>query len=81
MGHSFCTVSYTHLDVYKRQPIGILGEIVPNPNDFEDIKKAAKIVRATGRFDIGQAIVISDGNVLAIEAQEGTDMMLSLIHI
>lgn len=60
-------------------PVGILGDIVPNPNDFEDIKKAAKIVRATGRFDIGQAIVINDGNVLAIEAQEGTDMMLSRI--
>lgn len=60
-------------------PVGILGEIAPSPNDLEDIKKAAKIVRATGRFDIGQAIVISDGNVLAIEAQEGTDMMLSRI--
>lgn len=59
--------------------VGILGDIVPNPNDYEDIKKAAKIVRATGRFDIGQAIVINDGNILAIEAQEGTDMMLSRI--
>ncbi len=59
--------------------VGILGDIVPSQNDYEDIKKAAKIVRATGRFDIGQAIVINDGNVLAIEAQEGTDIMLSRI--
>lgn len=61
-------------------PIGVLGEIIPNDNDLEDIKKAAKIVHTTGRFDIGQAIVICDGNILAIEAQEGTDAMLSRIN-
>ncbi len=61
-------------------PAGVLGEITPSENDLEDIKKAANIVHATGSFDIGQAIVVCDGNILAIEAQEGTDAMLSRIN-
>ncbi len=33
--------------------------------------------RTMGSFDIGQAVVVADGLVLAVEAQEGTDAMLA----
>jgi DUF1009 family protein len=34
---------------------------------------------ATGPFDVGQAAVVADGRVLAVEAAEGTDHMLAHI--
>ena len=41
------------------------------------LKQALALLRATGPFDVGQAAVISDNRVLAIEAAEGTDQMLA----
>ena len=37
---------------------------------------AAKVAHAAGAFDVGQGVVVCDGLVLAVEAQEGTDAML-----
>jgi len=37
------------------------------------------LLNATGPFDIGQAAVVADGRVIAIEAAEGTDQMLSRV--
>ena len=36
-------------------------------------------MRATGPFDIGQAVVVAGNHVLALEAAEGTDQMLERI--
>ena len=36
-------------------------------------------LRATGPFDIGQAVVVADKHVLAVEAAEGTDAMLARV--
>lgn len=55
---------------------GCLGTVVPHRDDFLDIVKARKIVEALGPFDIGQGAVVLGGQVLAIEAAEGTDAML-----
>ena len=41
-----------------------------------DIAKAIEVARAIGALDIGQAAVVCDGLVLAVEAQEGTDALL-----
>ena len=57
--------------------IGTLGEILPSVDDMEDINKGAKIARALGAFDIGQAIVIRDGYILGVEAAEGTEKLVS----
>ncbi len=58
---------------------GQIGEFSPDENDFEDIKKAWTISKAIGSFDIGQGCVVTDGVVLGIEAQEGTDEMLKRV--
>ena len=55
---------------------GAVGTHQPSPRDREDIAKAAEVVNALGSFDIGQAAVVRNGHVLAIEAAEGTDAML-----
>ena len=57
-------------------PSGTIGSIEPSPRDLADLAKAAEVVRALGSFDIGQAAVVRNGHVLAIEAAEGTDAML-----
>ena len=36
-------------------------------------------LRATGAFDVGQAVVVAGKHVLAVEAAEGTDEMLARV--
>jgi len=55
---------------------GVWGAHAPDARSMRDIAKAAKVASATGAFDIGQGVVVCDGLVLAVEAQEGTDAML-----
>ena len=37
---------------------------------------ALKVIAALGPFDVGQAVIVADNHVLAVEAAEGTDNML-----
>jgi len=60
-------------------PQGCLGEIEPDNQDIADITKATDIVQAMGIYDIGQAAVVCEGVVLAVEAAEGTDAMLQRV--
>jgi len=55
---------------------GPLGRIAPGTEHHADIEKAMRVARAIGVLDVGQAVVVADGLVLAVEAQEGTDAML-----
>src|SRR5262245_20956311 len=57
-------------------PEGILGAHQPSPRDRSDIARGLALIRAMGHFDIGQAVVVGDNYVLAVEAAEGTDAML-----
>jgi DUF1009 family protein len=56
---------------------GVYGRVKPSSDDMEDIRRGVEIVRALGSVDVGQAVVIQEGIVLAVEAVEGTDAMLS----
>lgn len=57
-------------------PGGAFGGVSPSPGDEQDIAHALALLGALGPFDVGQAVVIARGHVLAIEAAEGTDEML-----
>lgn len=57
-------------------PPGSCGVRVPDPADREDIARGFALIEALGPFDVGQAVVVARGHVLAIEAAEGTDEML-----
>ena len=59
--------------------VGALGAITPTDDQLQDLKKALHIAEKSGELDIGQGAVVCDGLVLAIEAQEGTDAMLSRV--
>lgn len=60
-------------------PAGVLGDRAPAARDWEDIKRGFAVLDAIGSFDVGQAVVIANGRVLAIEAAEGTDGMLERV--
>lgn len=59
--------------------VGALGAITPTDDQLQDLKKALHIAERSGELDIGQGAVVCDGLVLAVEAQEGTDAMLSRV--
>jgi DUF1009 family protein len=60
-------------------PHGVLGRAVPRDSDRADIAKALDFLAVTGRFDMGQAVVVADNQVLGVEAAEGTDALLARI--
>jgi len=73
-GHRVCSV----LDVVPAlsASTGVLGKAAPNDKDQSDIEKGVELIKAVGRFDVGQAVVVVHGHVIAVEGAEGTDQML-----
>lgn len=60
-------------------PHGTLGRVAPSDKARADIALGFDYLRAAGPFDVGQAVVVSDRHVLAVEAAEGTDAMLERV--
>jgi DUF1009 family protein len=58
-------------------PRGVLGRLTPTDQDRRDIATGLSLLRAMGPFDVGQAVVVADNRVLAVEAADGTDAMLA----
>jgi DUF1009 family protein len=57
-------------------PPGALGRYQPSERDDADISRALMAIAALGPFDVGQAAIVANNHVLAVEAAEGTDNML-----
>jgi DUF1009 family protein len=57
-------------------PEGCLTQRSPDEDAAADIAKGRDVLRALGPFDIGQAAVVIDGHVVAVEDIEGTDGLL-----
>jgi UDP-2,3-diacylglucosamine hydrolase len=55
---------------------GTYGSIEPDEAALADIQRGKEVIAAIGSQDIGQAVVIQQGVVLAVEAAEGTDLMI-----
>jgi DUF1009 family protein len=60
-------------------PPGPLGARVPGEQDRADIARGLALLNATSPFDIGQAVVVANNHVLALEGPEGTDLMLARV--
>jgi DUF1009 family protein len=58
---------------------GPIGKITPSEADMADLHRALEVARAIGGLDIGQGAVVCRGLVLAVEAAEGTDAMLTRV--
>jgi len=57
-------------------PGGVLTHRQPTDRDKADIARALQVIAALGPFDVGQAAIVADNHVLAVEGVEGTDNML-----
>jgi len=61
-------------------PAGLLTTTAPDAAAMADVQRGLAVLAALGAADIGQACVVQQGIVLAVEAVEGTDAMLSRIR-
>jgi len=60
-------------------PEGVLGSMQPSARDRADVAYGLALIAALGPFDVGQAAIVANNHVLAVEAAEGTDNMLARI--
>ena len=60
-------------------PEGCLTRATPDANAAADIAKGQEVLRAISPFDIGQAVIVIDGHVVAVEDIEGTDGLLARV--
>jgi DUF1009 family protein len=74
--HGFRLLSPLDIAPELFMPLGAIGTRQPTARDRKDIACGLALLSATSPFDIGQAVVVGDNQVLAIEGPEGTDMTL-----
>ena len=82
------------LEYFEQQGFEILsaGDLLPPQRDLngvlthatatahsDDVARAIEVARHIGALDIGQAVVVARGVILAVEGPEGTDAMLSRV--
>lgn len=60
-------------------PSGCFSKARPNLRNCADIERGWRVVAALGDVDVGQAAVVQQGLVIAVEAIEGTDRMLARV--
>lgn len=58
---------------------GVYGVHAPDERALKDIERGIKAAREVGGKDVGQAAVVEQGRIIAVEGPEGTDAMLAWI--
>jgi DUF1009 family protein len=61
-------------------PAGLLTVTAPDAAALADVERGVAVLKIIGPADVGQACVVQQGIVLAVEAVEGTDAMLSRVR-
>jgi UDP-2,3-diacylglucosamine hydrolase len=77
--HGFRLVGAHEIAPEILMPEGPLGSLRPTERDLADISKGLGLLDAASPFDVGQAVIVADARVLAVEAAEGTDQMLARV--
>jgi DUF1009 family protein len=60
-------------------PAGTLTRHAPSAEALADARYGEAIIGALSPFDVGQAVVVANRRVLAVEAAEGTDALLARV--
>jgi DUF1009 family protein len=74
--HGFRLVGPHEVAPELLMPAGVLGNRAPGSQDRDDALRGLGLLRAMSNFDVGQAVVVANNQVLAVEGPEGTDQML-----
>lgn len=77
--HGFRLIGPKEIAPELLMPRGPLGAHQPNERDRADIARGLALLAATSPFDIGQAVIVADNQVLAVEGPEGTDQTLARV--
>ncbi|MCF2523783.1 UDP-2,3-diacylglucosamine diphosphatase LpxI [Bradyrhizobium sp. G127] len=77
--YGFRVVSISDVAPELLMPEGSITRLTPDVDALSDIAKGCDLMRAIGPFDIGQAVVVIDGHVVAVEDIEGTDGLLARV--
>lgn len=56
---------------------GPLGGLLPDDKQSSDIARGLDVLLALGPYDVGQAVIVSNGQVMGIEAAEGTARLIA----
>jgi DUF1009 family protein len=75
-GKGFTVVGAHEIATNLLAPKGIIGKVKPGKTSLNDIARGKAVAHTMGELDIGQSIVVLDGNVLGVEAAEGTDNLI-----
>lgn len=73
---SACGVSVVDSRLFLKDILaskGVMTDCAPTDSEKKDLFFGWKIAKGIGKMDIGQTVVVKEGNVLAVEAIEGTD--------
>jgi DUF1009 family protein len=77
--HGFRMVGVADVAPDLLVPEGVLTRTEPDDDAKADIAKGIELLRALSPFDVGQAAIVIDGNVAAVEDIEGTDALLARV--
>lgn len=77
--HGFRVVGIQDIAPELLMPEGCITRRTPDENEKADIAKGRDLMQALSPFDVGQAVVVIDGHVVAIEDIEGTDGLLARV--
>jgi len=75
-GEGFTVVGMEDVLAHLLAPTGILGKHTPGKQQLDDIARGMKAAKMLGELDIGQAVVVENNYILAVEAAEGTAALL-----
>lgn len=59
---------------------GVIGSVGPTPPQFSDINLGVKAAFELGEEDVGQAVVVKDGDIIGREDKKGTDALIRRIN-
>jgi DUF1009 family protein len=77
--HGFHLVGIKDVAPELLMPQGSITRRSPDADADTDIKKGRELLNALGPFDVGQAVVVIDGHIVAVEDIEGTDGLLARV--
>ncbi|MGD9837330.1 MAG: LpxI family protein [Afipia sp.] len=77
--HGFRLVGIQDVAPELLMPEGSITRLAPDADALADIAKGRDLMRAISPFDVGQAAVVIDGHVVAVEDIEGTDQLLARV--
>jgi DUF1009 family protein len=77
--HGFRVVGIQDVAPELLMPEGSITCLTPDADALADIARGRDLMRALSPFDVGQAVVVIDGHVVAVEDIEGTDGLLARV--